>query len=563
MIANNKQLPVMLLVAFVAWCAVDTPAQAAEAPPGKSSLSSAFRNSTESADEVMSKAVKREHVFISRMRQLHPLAETYIQNLRNDKELGEVPVSDQYFLGRLDLTQEIQDKSLLKRPGFVQRFTNNLSLLFRLEFVPLGFAQTIVPDMDFGQQYYTFDLVQREFLGDIRCFVIDVQPKPGSAEGRFLGRIWVEDQDYNIVRFNGTYKSRKHNYFHFDSWRMNVQPGMWLPTYIYSEETNVKGLHFKAETHLWSYNARRDGQNGEYSQILVDTQSVHDESETARGATPVESERLWIKEAEDNAINGMQRLGLIAPASPADKVLQTVINNLVITNNLNVSPDLRARVLLTTPLESFTIGNTILISRGLLDVLPDEASLAMVLAHELGHIVAGVHIDTQFAFNDRMLFREEDTFKRLDFRRDAADEQAADAKALQLLANSPYKDKLSGAGLFLEALQARAPELKNLIRPHLGNAMANASQVRMSALLSSAPKLEVGNVDQIAALPLNGRIVVDPWSDSVELAKAPTIALKSASEKMPFEVTPLFPHLTRFVQEGSVNAESSQAGSAD
>jgi hypothetical protein len=44
-------------------------------------------------------------------------------------------------------------------------------------------------------------------------------------------------------------------------------------------------------------------------------------------------------------------------------------------------------VLLTTPLESFVVGRTIILSRGLLDVLPDEATLAAVLAHELAHIV--------------------------------------------------------------------------------------------------------------------------------------------------------------------------------
>ncbi len=67
-------------------------------------------------------------------------------------------------------------------------------------------------------------------------------------------------------------------------------------------------------------------------------------------------------------------------------------------------------MLLTTPLESFTIGHTIVVSRGLLDVLPDEASLAMVLARELGHIALGHQLDTRLAFNDRMFFADEDTF---------------------------------------------------------------------------------------------------------------------------------------------------------
>jgi hypothetical protein len=207
-------------------------------------------------------------------------------------------------------------------------------------------------------------------------------------------------------------------------------------------------------------------------------------------------------------------------------------------------------VLLTSPLESFTIGHTIVVSRGLLDVLPDEASLAMVLAHELSHIALGHKLDTKLAFNDRMFFPDEDTFERLDFQRNGRDEEAADKKALELLTNSPYKDKLGNAGLFLKALQSRAPELKSLIRPHLGNSLQNGKSLRMSALLSNSPQLEAGRTDQIAALPLGGRVKVDPWSDRIELVKAKQVPLTSAQEKMPFEVTPFFPFLTRLSSSG-------------
>jgi hypothetical protein len=182
-------------------------------------------------------------------------------------------------------------------------------------------------------------------------------------------------------------------------------------------------------------------------------------------------------------------------------------------------------VLLTEPLESFTIGRTIVLGRGLLDVLPDEASLAMVLAHELSHIVLGHRLDTRLAFNDSVLFPDEKTFERLDFTRDTADEEAADQRALDLLANSPYKDKLSNAGLFLKALQKSAPQLKHLIRPHLGNSLAGGETMRMSPLLNSAPQLETRRIDQIAALPLGGRVRLDPWSNRVELLKAKPVAL--------------------------------------
>src|SRR5208337_1123660 len=90
-----------------------------------------------------------------------------------------------------------------------------------------------------------------------------------------------------------------------------------------------------------------------------------------------------------------------------------------------------------------------------------------------------------------------------------------------------------------------APALPNLIRPHLGNSLAGGKTMRMSALLVSAPELDPKRTDQIAALPLGGRIRLDPWSDQVEMAKAKPVALVSAREKMPFEITPFFPYLTR------------------
>ncbi len=219
--------------------------------------------------------------------------------------------------------------------------------------------------------------------------------------------------------------------------------------------------------------------------------------------------------AEDNAVDHLQKIGLLAPSGDVDKILQTVVDNLIITNKLQIEPDVRCRVLLTLPLESFTIGHTIVVSRGLLDVLPDEASLATILAHELGHIVLGHHVDTKLAFDDRFFFADADTFQRLHFERDAADEKAADSKALELLANSPYKDKLGNAGLFLKALQNRSPALTSLISPRLGSRMASGNTTRMAALFNSAPALEKQRLDQIAALPIGSRVKLDPWSNQL------------------------------------------------
>jgi hypothetical protein len=434
---------------------------------------------------------------------------------------------------------------------------SKLTNLYSMKFLPLGFAQMVMLDEDFQKKSYDLTFVRREFVGELRCLVIDVQPKPKAGSGRFMGRIWVEDQDYNIVRFNGTYSSssRYNYYLHFDSWRLNMRPGMWLPAFIYSEESDMKyglghNLNFKAQTRLWGYDMQHLGSKEEFTQILVDSQqTVHDQSDTAQDATPVESERLWQRQAEENAVERLQKIGMVAPQGEVDKVLETVVNNLIVTNNLDLTLDVRVRVLLTSPLESFTIGHTIVVSRGLLDVLPDEASLAMVLAHELGHIALGHRLDTKLAFNDRMFFPDENTFERMDFARNPSDEEAADKKALELLANSPYKDKLTNAGLFLKALQANAPQLKNLIRPHMGNSLAGGKEMRMSALLNTAPQLELRKTDQIAALPLGGRVKLDPWSNQITLLKTKAVPLESAQEKMPFQVTPFFPYLSRLSGE--------------
>ncbi len=510
-------------------------------------------------NDVIERVAEHEHLFLAQMRHMHPMVETYLQDLKNDSNGNAFPVKDQYYLGRLDMSegQGPEDTSFVGQPGFGTRMVSKLTGMYSLHFLPLGFAQMVVLDTDFQKKYYNFTFVRREFLGEIRCLVIDVHPKEGQRTARFLGRIWVEDQDYNIVRFNGTYypQPKLSFFFHFDSWRINMRPGTWLPAYIYTEEADLKTglaktLHFKAQTRLWGYDLKGLNKNEEFTQILVDSpQNVRDQSDAAADASPVMAERMWEKQAEENAIDRLQKIGLLAPAGDLDKVLCTVVNNLLVTNNIDLT-DYRCRVLLTAPLESFTIGHTIVISRGLLDVLPDEASLAMVLAHELSHVVLGHRLDTSLAFNDRLFFPDQDSFQRLDFKRTPADEEAADSKALELLRNSPYKDKLGNAGLFLKALQQKAPDLPNLIRPHLGNSFASAKSIRMSTLLTSAPALDEKRLDQIAALPLGGRIRVDPWNDQVDLSKAKPVALASAREKMEFEITPFFPYLTRISTAG-------------
>jgi len=518
-----------------------------------------------SFDQTVDRIVEREHAFVVTMKSMHPLAETYVQNLHEDNDHNVEPVSDRYFLGRIDVNRGISDSIFQRqREGFLHHITNPVSAALAYKFLPQGFAQMVVLDPDLQKKNYHFTFVRREFLGETRCIVIDVQPVKKAHEGSFSGRIWVEDRDFNIVRFNGTYAGHSNftHYLHFDGWRFNLQGDVWLPSYIYVEESGTKhnsplfhDLYLKAQTRLWAYDSETLSHPEEFTQIKVDN-SV-DDRPAAKDNAPVQAQRMWERMAEENAVDHLQKIGLIAPVGDVDKILKTVVDNLIITNKLQIDPDVRCRVLLTLPLESFTIGHTIVVSRGLLDVLPDEASLAMVLAHELGHIVLGHHVDTKLAFSDRFYFADADAFQRLHFERDAADEKAADNKAMELLEESPYKDKLGNAGLFLKALQARSPVLTNLISPRLGSRMTSANGTRMPALFTSAPALEKQRLDQIAALPIGSRVKLDPWSNRLTMMNANPVALLYPREKLPFEVTPFFPFLTYSQADKKLVAESS------
>jgi len=521
-------------------------------------------------DQVVDRFVLREKGLVKMLQSRTPVVETYLQNLTLDPALGPVPQNDRYFLGRMDLSTTIDRKDYIKDDQSMEKhLLGGFSKLFKVQYQPLGFSWMIFADRnDFDRQHYEFRYVRREFLGDVRCLVFDVTPKKGTGNGRFLGRVWIEDQDYNIVRLNGTYAPRPRNsfFFHMDSWRLNLIPGYWVPAFIYSEEGDFSAgaknqLAFKAQTRIWGYDLKKDGQSDELTNIRVD--SVQDNSPTAQDASPLAAEREWQQQAEDNVVERLQRAGLLAPDGELDKILQTVVNNIEVTNNIDLPRPVRTRVLLTSPLETFSVGNTIVISRGLVDVLPDESSLAMALSHELAHIVLGHNLGSKYAFNDRMLFSDEATYQNLGFKHIPEEEVAADKKAIELLKNSPYAQKLDGAGLFLKALNTRAGALNALLTAHLGNNMGEAGAVtRMTGLMTSAPQIDWNKLDQIAALPLGGRVKLNPWDDKVELIKSQPVAITSARDKMPFEVTPFFPRLMRTGSTDSTNTNGNAANSA-
>lgn len=505
-------------------------------------------------NRILYRVIANEWQYNQKLQQYSPRIETYLQYYDPQPEVGDVARKDDYFLGRLRFKnhaksgKEPSEASFL--PSSFGEWLRHRPEMLRAHLNVDNFAvePLVVDSKNFDLKHYTFEPVRWEYLGDVRCLAIDVHPREHANVGAFEGRIWVEDHNYAIVRLNGTrvHPPRMSFYVHFDCWRQNLQPGLWLPVYVYSQEDDLgRRLRYKSETRLWGYDLSAHDQQQGWTNIVVDAPApVHDNSERTSDMTPVESERQLTIDAEHNVLDRLEKARLIAPPGPVDKVLETVVNNLRVTNHLENMPPVQCRVMLTSTLESFSLAYTIVVSRGLIDVLPDEPSLAMILAHELAHIALGQKLDTKYAFNDRLQISDERLLETLDLSRDRKDEAAADAKGMEFLKNSPYSANLAQAGLFLRAAAAAAPTAPHLFGAHLGNGLMDSNKLtRMAALISSAPALRPKSVDQIAALPLGSRVQVDAWDGTAAFTTRKSVALVDATEKMPFEVTPVVPYL--------------------
>lgn len=500
--------------------------------------------------EQVDRMLAREKDEAKTVAQYKPIIETYIQEMRFDKTLGAVPKTDYYFLGQADSRSRLKVHSLLyseKKGDWMWTYD------------PAGFLQMAFPDRaEFDKVHYRFDFKRREFLGDVRCYVFDAQPTRKTRRARFVGRIWVEDQDMTIVRFKGIYEPEVHlskllqeeYYLHFDSWRTNVKPGLWLPTYVYIQEMHPPTLFgnpsFKARTYFWGYRSSPVSREVELSRVLVESPTKIKEEAPEHDRSPLETLREWRHEAENNVLELLERNVILAPPSEVDKVLNTIVRNLEIGNNLDQQIDLHCRVLLTANLEIFAVGDTIVLSRGLIDVVPDEATMAAMLAYGMADAMLPKPYQDQYAFSDIMRFTATEVLKQLDFGNTKDEAAEISRKAFELLSKSPYSSSLANAGLFLAQLHSQAKPLRRLISPQLGNQVYFAAE-----LMAKAPSLQPNSTNQITALPLGSRTEIDPWTSALRLRKSPPTPLLSPRDKMPLQVTPMFPYLTRYVETSS------------
>ena len=547
---------------------------------------------TASQNALIDKALVREKEVIKVVKERAPLVETYIQNMRPDPVMRQIPESDQHFLGRVEFGKVIGDDQYKDGPkngekkGKLSIFKNSVGFLgglgdsLHLQFQAGGFVRMVLIDSTggFDRQHYNFYFVRNDFLGTIPTAVFDVTPIKKDEVGRFFGRMWVDTRDGNIVRYNGDLAGSEKDYkefFHFDSWRTNVQPDLWLPTSFYVEESDPKSqtstLKFKAINHVWGYVLKVPPAQAENTSLEV--VGANDVSNDAQDLSPLGAQRAFSKQAEDNVIERLFQAGLLDAPSEFDKTLEALANNILAYNNIAVSSPIHVRTLLTEPLESLSVGNTIILSKSLIDtsavITQDGAqqmgNLNALLAFQLAHIITGHKLDTKYAFNDRLLFPDNSSFKRIPMHHTDADNTEAAKKTMELLNAKELVDGQKYFGLYLQQLQQRVKGLKALNQPMIGDGLVKSdvdSSFWMQAMMPKGEKLDVKDLKQQAAVPLSSFLRFDPWTDQVITMHTAFEPILSASDKMPFEVSPVYLKLSYYKAPAEAPAPPATAAPA-
>lgn len=546
---------------------------------------------TADQNQLIDKAITREKEVIKVLKERAPLVETYIQNMRPDNQLVQAPASDQHFLGRVefgriiggeqfDVNEATSTGASRGKFGFFRHsasFLTGLGDSLHMSFSSVGFIQMLLIDSnDFDRQHYQFAYVHNEFLGNTPTAVFDVTPIGKNKTGRFFGRIWVETQGGNVIRFNGNFAGSERDsreYYHFDSWRTNVQPGVWLPTSFYVEESDPKSpnrsLKFKAVNHIWGYSLKVPQKESENTSLEV--VGATDVSNEAQDVSPLGAQRAWVQQAEDNVVERLYQAGLLDAPSEFDKTLEALAANILAYNNITLSKPIRVRTMLTEPLESLSIGNTIILSKSLIDttaVLSQDGAQQMgdlnaLLAFQLAHIILGHRLDTKYAFNDRLLFPSTSVFDRIPMHHTPEDNAAAAKKAVELLNAKELEGGQQYFGLYLQQLQERVSALKALNQPMIGDGLVKSDDdltFWLGALIAKSPKLNMADLKQQAAMPLSSFLRRDPWTDQMITLHTGFEPLLSPADKMPFEVTPVYIKLSYYKSPAEAPAGAAAPG---
>ena len=107
---------------------------------------------------------------------------------------------------------------------------------------------------------YDINYTGKEKIDELNTYVFNVKPKRFvKGERYFEGRIWVDDQDLQVVKVQGQAVPEvgDQKFPHFESYRENIDGKYWFPTYIYADDVldfkKGPSVHMKMTVRFTNY----------------------------------------------------------------------------------------------------------------------------------------------------------------------------------------------------------------------------------------------------------------------------------------------------------------------
>ena len=437
-------------------------------------------------EQIAKRIFEGEQEMIASLRESNPLLETYLQSLVPNTQ-AQSPIDDAYFLSKVDFSRSYKDRG---RSGY-QTFlfggersdrkvhVNNGE---RFELYPDGYLDMLFVDIEaFDADTYELTYVQQDTWNDRGCLIFSVVPRNPRFQGQFKGQIWVEDSAFKIVRIKGTFTpphppkifrrlvggGNLPLYLNFDSVRQEVAPGTWFPFYTYFDENKTwrqidkdaeTDLHYRGHIFMWGYKG-------------IDAKAA---------ANPAERSDVLAQLEEDR---------LLASPGLVEQGLNTIVRQIHVTNQIDLS-GVECRVLLTTPIEIFHVGKTIILSRGLLNILPDDSVIPVLLGREIAEILLeGASTDKQ---------------------------AEAWKTGLALVEGAGYTKGVAYAYLLFAQLAQHSTQVPNLTRARFGRSLVEIARAAPKQATAPLP------ANEGRAFLLRGKYWIDPATGSLEVRYEPS-----------------------------------------
>ncbi|MGC2195994.1 MAG: M48 family metalloprotease [Terriglobales bacterium] len=444
-----------------------------------------------------------EQMTIAQVSKREPIMESYVQSL-DPEQHPESVLDDAYFLGRVALDVDSARLGRLQRLAFgasenSRRIRVNTG--DRWPLYPEGYVDMLFVDLgDFDKDHYQLSYQGADTLAGKKCLRVRVHPLDPKTSGRFVGEIWVDSASFRIVRIAGTFSpkrlgffskyfnasgiSRLGLYFHFESWRQEVSPGVWLPSYTYFDEQRMwntgrltTSFHLRGHVWVWNYQTA--------------------ESRTSSSPT--------------GPFGELEVSGLLASPGKVEESLNQMVEEIRSASGI-AGPGITCRVLLTTPVEVFSIDHTVLLSRGLLNIVPDKSTLAGLVAREIAHIVLGHSRQWSTAQSSVFDMHRTSDFPGLGLAH-AADEEASASNLMRmLLKDTHYADSVAQVVGFLAGLAIHSSQTPHLTSPSFGPGLPEQAVVQAMASHAIA---DSARASKRLTLELRGEYGINSWENQI------------------------------------------------